>query len=92
MPDSEIGNGATKTELYEEEVDDTVSVSSASSASSQRQSFRSSVLSSLQTLGSVLRFSAIQLIFPFINGMMLGFGEIFANEVGIRWGFLGAEV
>ncbi|KAK9386990.1 outer membrane protein TOM13-domain-containing protein [Lipomyces mesembrius] len=41
---------------------------------------------------SILRFSAINLLFPFINGMMLGFGEILANEIGIRWGFIGAEL
>ncbi|KAK9317933.1 outer membrane protein TOM13-domain-containing protein [Lipomyces starkeyi] len=44
------------------------------------------------TYMSILRFSAINLLFPFINGMMLGFGEILANEIGIRWGFIGAEL
>ncbi|KAK9240143.1 outer membrane protein TOM13-domain-containing protein [Lipomyces kononenkoae] len=44
------------------------------------------------TYVSILRFSAINLLFPFINGMMLGFGEILANEIGIRWGFIGAEL
>ncbi|KAK9369658.1 outer membrane protein TOM13-domain-containing protein [Lipomyces kononenkoae] len=44
------------------------------------------------TYMSILRFSAINLLFPFINGMMLGLGEILANEIGIRWGFIGAEL
>lgn len=41
---------------------------------------------------SILRRGAINLILPFINGIMLGFGEIFAHEVGFRYGFVGARV
>ncbi|KAK9469658.1 outer membrane protein TOM13-domain-containing protein [Lipomyces arxii] len=44
------------------------------------------------TLWRLFKFSAINLMMPFINGMMLGFGEILANEIGIRWGYFGAEV
>lgn len=40
----------------------------------------------------ILRRGAINLVLPFINGIMLGFGEIFAHEVGFRYGFIGARV
>lgn len=41
---------------------------------------------------SILSSCAINLFLPFINGMMLGFGEIFAHELGFKWGFTGARV
>lgn len=43
-------------------------------------------------LWKLLRTGAINLILPFINGIMLGFGEIFAHEVGFKYGFVGARV
>uniref|UniRef100_A0A060T548 ARAD1C09064p n=1 Tax=Blastobotrys adeninivorans TaxID=409370 RepID=A0A060T548_BLAAD len=43
-------------------------------------------------LVSVIASWAINLALPFINGMMLGFGEIFAHELGFRWGWAGARV
>ncbi|TGZ85392.1 TOM13-domain-containing protein [Ascodesmis nigricans] len=36
---------------------------------------------------SLLRTTAINLILPFINGLMLGFGELFAHELAFRWGW-----
>ncbi|KAK7454636.1 hypothetical protein VKT23_011389 [Stygiomarasmius scandens] len=36
----------------------------------------------LMALGSAL---AINLLLPFVNGVMLGFGEIFAKDVVLRW-------
>lgn len=44
------------------------------------------------SIWGLLRRSAINLFLPFINGIMLGFGEIFAHEVGFRYGFVGARV
>lgn len=41
---------------------------------------------------NILRKGAINLVLPFINGIMLGFGEIFAHEVGFKYGFVGARV
>ncbi|KAG4301967.1 hypothetical protein PCK1_001943 [Pneumocystis canis] len=35
------------------------------------------------------RSSVINIFLPFLNGVFLGFGEIFAHEVSSRWGFLG---
>ncbi|KAK9471676.1 outer membrane protein TOM13-domain-containing protein [Dipodascopsis tothii] len=40
----------------------------------------------------MLRTTLINLVLPFINGLMLGFGEILAHEVGFRWGWSGARV
>lgn len=40
----------------------------------------------------VLRRGAINLVLPFINGVMLGFGEILAHEIGFKYGFTGARV
>lgn len=39
-----------------------------------------------------LRATAINLILPFINGLMLGFGELFAHEIAFRWGWGGTRV
>lgn len=43
-------------------------------------------------LVALLRRSAINLVLPFINGMMLGFGEIVAHEIGFRYNWIGARV
>jgi hypothetical protein len=43
-------------------------------------------------LVSSLSSLAINLFLPFINGMMLGFGEILAHELGFKWGWVGARV
>ena len=50
------------------------------------------VLHKKPTLFSFLTSCAINLFLPFIHGMMLGFGEIFAQELGFRWGWSGARV
>lgn len=41
---------------------------------------------------SILRKLSINLIVPFVNGICLGFGEIFAMELGFWWGWRGASV
>lgn len=40
----------------------------------------------------ILKKSCVNLILPFINGMMLGFGEILAHEIGFRYNWVGARV
>lgn len=40
----------------------------------------------------ILKKAAINLVLPFINGMMLGFGEILAHEIGFRYNWIGARV
>ena len=44
------------------------------------------------TLWGVLRGAAINLLLPFINGLMLGFGELFAHEAAFRLGWGGTKV
>jgi YidC/Oxa1 family membrane protein insertase len=44
------------------------------------------------TVWSLMRGAAINLFLPFINGMMLGFGELFAHEVAFRLGWGGTRV
>lgn len=41
---------------------------------------------------AIIRKSAINLVLPFINGMMLGFGEILAHEIGFKYRWAGAKV
>ncbi|KAG9252235.1 putative mitochondrial outer membrane protein [Emericellopsis atlantica] len=44
------------------------------------------------TMWSLFRGAAINLVLPFINGMMLGFGELFAHEAAFRLGWGGTKV
>ena len=44
------------------------------------------------TVWSLVRGAAINLLLPFINGMMLGFGELFAHEAAFRLGWSGTKV
>ncbi|KAL2107291.1 hypothetical protein VUR80DRAFT_5438 [Thermomyces stellatus] len=44
------------------------------------------------TIWSIIRGTAINLLLPFINGMMLGFGELFAHEAAFRLGWGGTKV
>lgn len=41
---------------------------------------------------SIICKGAVNFFLPFINGMMLGFGEILAHEIGFRYGYVGARV
>lgn len=44
------------------------------------------------TFWGLVRGAAINLFLPFINGMMLGFGELFAHEAAFRLGWGGTKV
>ena len=44
------------------------------------------------TFWSLLRGAAINLLLPFVNGMMLGFGELLAHEAAFRLGWGGTNV
>jgi len=44
------------------------------------------------TVWGLLRGAAINLILPFVNGLMLGFGELFAHEAAFRLGWGGTKV
>ncbi|KAF7503381.1 hypothetical protein GJ744_003903 [Endocarpon pusillum] len=39
------------------------------------------------TIWSLVRGAAINLLLPFVNGMMLGLGELLAHEIAFRWGW-----
>ncbi|KAK6352625.1 hypothetical protein TWF730_009444 [Orbilia blumenaviensis] len=39
------------------------------------------------TFISIIRSAAINLFLPFVNGLMLGFGELFAHEIAFRLGW-----
>jgi hypothetical protein len=66
---------------------DDISPSSPSSSSSPPM-----ILYKPPTLWGLLRGAAINLVLPFINGLMLGFGELFAHEVAFRLGWGGTKV
>lgn len=40
----------------------------------------------------ILRRGSVNVFLPFINGLMLGFGEILAHELGFRYNWFGAKV
>lgn len=44
------------------------------------------------TLWSLVRGATINLFLPFVNGMMMGFGELFAHEFAFRLGWSGTRV
>ncbi|KAH8847754.1 hypothetical protein MCOR27_001876 [Pyricularia oryzae] len=44
------------------------------------------------TVWSLVRSAAINLLLPFINGMMMGYGELFAHEIAFRLGWSGTKV
>ncbi|OAL46812.1 TOM13-domain-containing protein [Pyrenochaeta sp. DS3sAY3a] len=44
------------------------------------------------TLWGLIRGAAINLLLPFINGLMLGFGELVANEAAYRLGWSGTKI
>lgn len=50
------------------------------------------ILYSPPTVWGLLRGTAINLLLPFINGLMLGFGELLAHEAAFRLGWSGTKV
>ena len=50
------------------------------------------ILYSPPTIWSLLRGAAINLLLPFVNGLMLGFGELLAHETAFRLGWSGTKV
>lgn len=50
------------------------------------------ILYSPPSLWGLVRGAAINLLLPFINGLMLGFGELFAHEAAFRLGWGGTKV
>jgi hypothetical protein len=67
----------------------------SNSQDSEEQTSHSSsplILYSPPTFLSIARGAAINLLLPFINGLMLGFGELFAHEAAFRLGWGGTRV
>ncbi|KAI4187740.1 MAG: hypothetical protein LQ346_005448 [Caloplaca aetnensis] len=50
------------------------------------------ILYSPPTFWGLLRGAAINLLLPFVNGLMLGFGELLAHEAAFRLGWSGTKV
>lgn len=50
------------------------------------------ILYSPPTIWGLLRGAAINVLLPFINGLMLGFGELLAHEAAFRLGWSGTKV
>ena len=50
------------------------------------------ILYSPPTIWGLIRGAAINLLLPFVNGLMLGFGELFAHEAAFRLGWGGTKV
>lgn len=63
-----------------------------SSSSPPSSSSSPLILYSPPTVWGLLRGAAINLLLPFINGLMLGFGELFANEMAFRLGWSNTKV
>ncbi|CAK7268561.1 hypothetical protein SEPCBS119000_003120 [Sporothrix epigloea] len=82
--DSELYSGADEEDL--QTIDD-----AQSSASSQGDG-RPIILYRPPTLWSLFRGATINLFLPFVNGMMMGFGELFAHEFAFRLGWSGTRV
>jgi hypothetical protein len=62
------------------------------SASPADSSFTPLILYSPPTIWGLLRGAAINVLLPFVNGLMLGFGELVANEAAFRLGWGGTKV
>lgn len=74
-------------EQYSGNDNDDLSPSPPSSSSSPPM-----ILYTPPTLWGLLRGAAINLFLPFVNGLMLGFGELFAHEAAFRLGWGGTKV
>lgn len=75
-------------ENYDADANADLSASTSSPASSASPL----ILYQPPTLWGLLRGAAINLVLPFVNGLMLGFGELVANEAAYRLGWSGTKV
>lgn len=90
-------HSSSKVELYESGLtvpSDSENYSANNEMSSSVQSTSSSplILYKPPTFWSVVRGAAINLVLPFVNGLMLGFGELFAHEAAFRLGWSNTKV
>lgn len=66
--------------------------SSEAPSTSSHDDDRPIILYRPPTLWSLFRGATINLFLPFVNGMMMGFGELFAHEFAFRLGWSGTRV
>lgn len=88
---------SSKIELYDPSMtipsdSENYSANNENSPSPPSSSSSPLVLYKPPTLWGVLRGAAINLILPFVNGLMLGFGELFAHEAAFRLGWTNTKV
>jgi hypothetical protein len=76
-------------ETYDANLDSPHSSSDVTPSTGPRQPM---ILYSPPTIWSIFRGAAINLILPFVNGLMLGFGELFAHEAAFRLGWSKTKV
>lgn len=95
-----MASDATSTsqaELYDSTMtvpSDSENYSANHEMSSSIQSTSSSpvILYKPPSVWGLLRGAAINLFLPFVNGLMLGFGELFAHEAAFRLGWSNTKV
>ncbi|KAF5867157.1 hypothetical protein ETB97_004078 [Aspergillus alliaceus] len=88
------GHTSSEVELYESGLtlhSDSENYS-ANNELSESTSSSPLILYTPPTIWSILRGAAINLVLPFVNGLMLGFGELFAHEAAFRLGWSGTKV
>jgi hypothetical protein len=76
-------------ETYDANLDSPHNSSDVTPSTGPRQPM---ILYSPPTIWSIFRGAAINLILPFVNGLMLGFGELFAHEAAFRLGWSKTKV
>jgi hypothetical protein len=86
---SHLGESGITIPSDSENYDANNELSSSSPASSSSSPM---ILYKPPTLWGLLRGAAINLLLPFVNGLMLGFGELVANEAAFRLGWSGTKV
>lgn len=79
-------------ELYSGAEEDLQTIDDAQSTASSQGDGRPIILYRPPTLWSLFRGATINLFLPFVNGMMMGFGELFAHEFAFRLGWSGTRV
>lgn len=85
---------STEDESDEHDDDDITSTTTTSTSLEAFKSRRGGGIFVYQppTLLSLVRSVLINMCLPFVNGVMLGFGEIFAHEIAFQFGWRGARV
>jgi hypothetical protein len=85
---------SSRVELYESglTVPSDSEIYSANNELSESTSSSPLILYKPPTIWGILRGAAINLVLPFVNGLMLGFGELFAHEAAFRLGWSGTKV